>query len=152
MKILTLSSYDKQVFVIISIIAIITFIYDTYYSDVQDCLRNTKDNYRKIAVVIINFAHHFMSMFGLFGWLFDNKILLIFYISLVILTVIQWWVTGGECMVTKCIAILSDTPKYKRFNDLYKILRIRELVPPKLLYYGSLSAFIAVALYKLLIL
>ena len=93
-----------------------------------------------------------MSVFGLFGWLFNNKILLFLYISLVIITVLQWKVTGGDCIVTKCIAILSDTPNYKRFNDIYKILKLKKIIPTKILYYGSLSAFIAVALYKLFIL
>lgn len=148
----SLSSYDKQVFISLSIISIITFTYDTFYSDVSECLKNTKTNNCKVAVVIINFIHHFMSVFGLFGWLFNNKILLFIYISLVIITIFQWKITGGECIVTKCIAILSDTPKYKRFNDIYKILNIKKFIPPKILYYGSLSAFIAVALYKLFIL
>ena len=147
-----LSSYDKQVFISLSIISIITFTYDTFYSDVSECLKNTKTNNCKVAVVIINFIHHFMSVFGLFGWLFNNKILLFIYISLVIITIFQWKITGGECIVTKCIAILSDTPKYKRFNDIYKILNIKKFIPPKILYYGSLSAFVAVALYKLFIL
>ena len=147
-----LSSYDKQVFISLSIISIITFTYDTFYSDVRECLNNTKTNNCKLAIVIINFIHHFMSVFGLFGWLFNNKILLFIYISLVIITIFQWKITGGECIVTKCIAILSDTPKYKRFNDIYKILNIKKFIPPKILYYGSLSAFVAVALYKLFIL
>ena len=71
-----LSSYDKQVFITLSIISIITFTYDTFFSDVSECLKNTKTNNCKLAVVIINFIHHFMSVFGLFGWLFNNKILL----------------------------------------------------------------------------
>jgi len=148
----SLSSYDKQVFISLSIISIITFTYDTFYSDVRECLNNTKTNNCKLAIVIINFIHHFMSVFGLFGWLFNNKILLFLYISLVIITVLQWKVTGGDCIVTKCIAILSDTPNYKRFNDIYKILKLKKIIPTKILYYGSLSAFIAVALYKLFIL
>ncbi len=152
MKNFSLSYHDKQVFIVLNILAILTFVYDTFFSDVRDCLQNTKTNSCKLAIIIINFVHHYMSIFGLFGWLFDNKILLFIYISLVIITVLQWKLTGGVCIVTKCISILSDTPEYRRFNDLYRIMNLRKLIKPKILYYGSLSAFVAVAIYKLFIL
>ena len=148
MKSYQLSNYDKKIFIILSIIAISTFFYDTLYSDVAVCLKNTEDHL-KYPVIIITFIHHFISVFGLFGWLFNNKILLFLYISFVIITVVQWKLTGGECLVTKSIAILSDTPEYKRFNDVYKILNIKKYIQPKLLYYGSLSIFVIIALYKL---
>lgn len=143
-----LTDYDKKIFIILSIVAITTFFYDVIYSDVAVCLKNTEQHH-KHAVIIITLIHHFMSVFGLFGWLFNNKILLFLYISSVIITVLQWKLTGGECIVTKSVAILSDTSEYRRFNDVYKILNIKKYIRPKLLYYGSLSVFITIALYKL---
>ena len=143
---------DKNIAIILTLVSLATFFYDVILSDVRDCLEMVDDRKRQIVIILITLFHHFLAVFGLFGWLFNNKILLFIYISLVIITIFQWKITGGECIVTKCIAILSDTPKYKRFNDIYKILNIKKFIPPKILYYGSLSAFVAVALYKLFIL
>lgn len=147
----TLIFTDTNIAIILSIVAIATFLYDVIVSDVHDCLENVTDKKNYILIVLITLFHHFLSVFGLFGWLFNNKKLLLLYIFLVVATVIQWKILHGQCMVTKSVAILSDNPDYKRFNDVYKILGLKKFIPSRILYYGSLSIFILIALYKIFI-
>ena len=64
--------------------------------------------------------------------------------------IVQWKFTGGVCVVTKSVSILADNPEYKRFNDVYKIIGLKRLIPSRILYYGSLSIFVGIALYKII--
>lgn len=140
---------DKNIAIILTIVSLATFFYDVILSDVRDCLEMVDDRQRQIAIILITLIHHFIVVFGLFGWLFNNKIFLIVYIVLIVVMIVQWKITGGVCVITKSVSILADNPEYKRFNDVYKIIGLKRLIPPKILYYGSLSIFVGIALYKI---
>ena len=141
---------DKNIAIVLTLVSIATFFYDVILSDVRDCLEMVDDRQRQIAIIIITLIHHFIVVFGLFGWLFNNKIFLIIYIVLIVIMIVQWKITGGICVITKSVSILADNPEYKRFNDVYKIIGLKRLIPPKILYYGSLSIFVGIALYKII--
>lgn len=141
---------DKNIAIILTLVSLATFFYDVILSDVRDCLEMVDDRQRQIAIILITLIHHFIVVFGLFGWLFNNKIFLIVYIVLIVIMIVQWKITGGICVITKSVSILADNPEYKRFNDVYKIIGLKRLIPPKILYYGSLSIFVGIALYKII--
>ena len=142
-------SHDKTIALILAGMAIFNFFYDTCFSDVKNCLSNTKTSGKKLLVVLITFFHHFLAVFGLFGWLFNNKKILMTYVILITITIIQWKINKGHCVITRAVSKLSDTPKYKRFNDFYQIIGLKKLIPSRWLYYVSLSIFIGIALYKI---
>lgn len=141
---------DKNIAIVLTLVSLATFFYDVILSDVRDCLEMVDDRQRQIAIILITLIHHFIVVFGLFGWLFNNKIFLIVYIVLIVVMIVQWKITGGICVITKSVSILADNPEYKRFNDVYKIIGLKRLIPPKILYYGSLSIFVGIALYKII--
>ena len=141
---------DKNIAIVLALVSLATFFYDVILSDVRDCLEMVDDRQRQITIIIITYFHHFIVVFGLFGWLFNNKIFLIVYIVLIVIMIVQWKITGGICVITKSVSILADNPEYKRFNDVYKIIGLKRLIPPKILYYGSLSIFVGIALYKII--
>lgn len=141
---------DKNIAIILTLISLATFLYDVILSDVRDCLEMVDDRQRQIVIILITLFHHFLAVFGLFGWLFNNKIFLITYIVLIVFMIVQWKFTGGVCVVTKSVSILADNPEYKRFNDVYKIIGLKRLIPSRMLYYGSLSIFVGIALYKII--
>ena len=141
---------DKNIAIVLALVSVATFFYDVILSDVRDCLEMVDDRQRQITIIIITFFHHFLAVFGLFGWLFNNKIFLITYIVLIVFMIVQWKLTGGVCVVTKSVSILADNPEYKRFNDVYKIIGLKRLIPSRMLYYGSLTIFVGIALYKII--
>tara|TARA_Y100001970_G_C14147145_1_gene810525 strand:+ start:853 stop:1377 length:525 start_codon:yes stop_codon:yes gene_type:complete len=140
---------DKNIAIVLSIMSIVGFFYDVLISDVKTCLNQTETTKNKIFILLITFFHHFLATFGLFGWMFNNKKLLILYISIIVVTIVQWKFNNGDCLVTKQVAILSNNKEYKRFNDFYRIIGLKKIIPPKILYYGSLSIFVLIALYKI---
>ena len=140
---------DKNIAIVLSIMSIVGFFYDVLISDVKTCLNQTKSTKNKILILLITFFHHFLATFGLFGWMFNNKKLLIFYISVIVVTVVQWKFNKGHCIITRSVAKLSGNDNYKRFNDLYRIIGLKKLIPSRWLYYGSLSIFVLIALYKI---
>ena len=140
---------DKNVALFLSAIAIFSFVYDVFVSDVKTCLNQTQTLRNKILIVLITFFHHFLAIFGLFGWMFNNKKLLLAYIIIIIVTIVQWKFNSGHCIITRSVAKLSGNDDYKRFNDLYRIIGLKKLIPSRWLYYTSFSIFIAISLYKI---
>ena len=142
-------AHDKNVAFVLFILAVCCFIYDVFVSDVKTCLNQTQSLHNKVLVVLITFVHHLLAMFGLFGWMFNNKKLLLAYVIIIVVTIVQWKFNSGHCIITRSVAKLSGNDDYKRFNDLYRIIGLKKLIPSRWLYYTSFSIFIAISLYKI---
>ena len=140
---------DSSVLALIMILAFLTLIYDTIFSDIAVCLKMQPDKRKKILIVLIAIYHHTFSIFGFFGWMFNNKIILSIYVMALVGMVIQWKLNNNECLATQGVSNLSGNKNYKKFNDIYKIIGIKKLIRPRYLYYGSLALCISVALYKI---
>lgn len=74
----------KVIFIIC--IAIIEFILD--YKQEQ-CFNRIK-GIKKILLYLNLFIHHLISSFILFGWIFNNKYILYFYICYIIILILLW--------------------------------------------------------------
>ena len=143
-------THDKNVAFVLFILAVCCFIYDVFVSDVKTCLNQTQSLHNKVLVILITFVHHLLAMFGLFGWMFNNKKIVLAYIIIVIITLVQWNINDSHCVITDLVANISGNKNYKRFNDLYKIIGFKKIVTSKFLYYTSFLSFIVIALYKLI--
>ena len=143
-------NHDKNVAVVLFILAVFCFIYDVFISDVKTCLNQTELIHNKVLIILITFFHHLLAMFGLFGWMFNNKKIVLAYVIIVIVTLVQWNINDGHCVITDLVANISGNKNYKRFNDLYKIIGFKKIVTSKFLYYTSFLSFIVIALYKLI--
>ena len=141
---------DKNIAIVLSIMSIVGFFYDVLISDVKTCLNQTKSTKNKILILLITFFHHFLATFGLFGWMFNNKKIVLAYVIIVIVTLVQWNINDGHCVITDLVANISGNKNYKRFNDLYRIIGFKKIVTSKFLYYTSFLSFIVIALYKLI--
>jgi len=143
-------THDKNVAFVLFILAVCCFIYDVFVSDVKTCLNQTQSLHNKVLVILITFVHHLLAMFGLFGWMFNNKKLVLAYVIIVIVTMVQWNLNNGHCVITDLVANISGNKDYVRFNDLYRIIGYKKIVTSKFLYYTSFLMFILIALYKLI--
>ena len=61
-------------------------------------------------------------MFSILGWLFNNKILLAFYLLSISFSLFHWIVNDSNCILTQKFNNLCGYPENLSFNDLYKIL------------------------------
>ena len=141
---------DSTVLVLIIIVGFLTFSYDSILSDIKDCLEIQKNKSKRFLILMIAFGHHLFSIFGFFGWLFNNKIILSIYILSLVAMVILWKINSGKCFITMSITKLSNNDNYKKFNDIYKITGIKKLIRARYLYYGSLGICLSIALFKLI--
>ena len=143
-------NHDKNVAIFLLVLGVFCFFYDVFISDVKTCLDQTPSMFDKVLIVLITFFHHLLAMFGLFGWMFNNKKIVLAYVVVVIITLVQWNVNNGHCVITDLVANISGNKEYKRFNDLYRIIGYKKIVTSKFLYYSSFLLFIVIALYKLI--
>ena len=142
-------SHDKNVALILLVLGVFCFVYDVFVSDVKTCLEQTPLMHNKILIIIITFLHHLLAMFGLFGWMFNNKKIVLLYLVVVVITMVQWKLIDGHCVITDLVANISGNKNYTRFNDLYRIIGYKKIVTSKVLYHSSFLLFIVIALYKI---
>ena len=105
-------SHDKNVALFLLVLGIFCFVYDVFVSDVKTCLEQTPLMYNKILIILITFFHHLLAMFGLFGWMFNNKKLVVAYVIIVIVTMVQWKLNNGHCVITDLVANISGNKNY----------------------------------------
>ena len=97
-------------------------LYDLFFSQSSYCFLKIKSIFKKIQIIIIQYLHHWMQMFSILGWLFNNKILLAFYLLSISFSLFHWIVNDSNCILTQKFNNLCGYPENLSFNDLYKIL------------------------------
>ena len=104
-----------NILIIIFIIGILIFYYDI-----------TNDDYYKLCnkyAYIILFIHHIISAFLQFGWLSNNKQILIFYLIAIIITFCGL-IIFKKCILTIIVNNLCNIKVSDRFRDIFYYLKI----------------------------
>ena len=70
--------------------------------------------------------HHIISVFILFGWLSNNKYILILYVIVCMSTGIGWAVFKS-CLLTDLNNYICKLPKKTEFNNILNLLQIKKL-------------------------
>lgn len=94
------------------IIFVIFFIIDLY-------TRLPKCKNKSFKVILLIFLHRLYYTFLYYGWIFDNKILLIIYLFLIIFTYIHWLTNDWKCKQTEIENDLCKYDKYMYFDYIY---------------------------------
>ena len=133
---------DFNKFVILIYLYIFELSLDLVTNKCYQKLEN-KDKYKFNIILLL---HHVISVFAQFGWIFNNKKILILYIIQNSIILLHWMTNKGKCFITVIINKLCKQDyqnKYISFDDLPKKLGIKFLSP--LLIIGG----IFIAIYKL---
>jgi hypothetical protein len=127
-------------------ITIILLIYAILYTidiNTNKCLKRLSKK-EKVKAFRILMIHHLYSSFANFGWILNNKFLLIIYILFPLSAILHWNTNENECVWTQDFNKLCGYKHYEYFHDLFYWLKIKELHPA---YY---VLTILIALYKLI--
>jgi len=76
-----------------------------------------KEN-RAFAIIVF---HHIFCVFLYFGWLLDNKYVLLAYLGTVFVTV-SLWIYLGTCVITKKTNEICEWDNSVKFNDIINVL------------------------------
>ena len=108
-----------EYFLIVLVIAsIISYLIDTN----KECA----DKSHKLYANAVLFFHHFINIFANFGWLSNNKAILIFYLLTPIIVLIHWTTNNNKCMLTQLHNKLCNRNDSKEFNDLFNIVGMKK--------------------------
>lgn len=107
----------------------------------NECLKRLEKGERLKTILILIF-HHIISVFGHFGWIFNNRKVLIVYILGNISILIHWMMHKG-CIVTEMFNKLCGYQGYEYFHDILYFLNLKKL-SPVIMIVGLL-----IAVYKL---
>ena len=75
---------------------------------------------------IILWSHHSLNIFANFGWLSNNKYILLIYLFAPIITIIHWLTNNNKCFLTEMHNSICKNDN-KMFNDLFNIIGLKKL-------------------------
>jgi hypothetical protein len=64
--------------------------------------------------------HRLLNVFMYFGWIFDNKVVLIFYVISLLLLIIHWISNNWKCVLTKYENAVCGFDEDERYDYLYR--------------------------------
>ena len=108
---------DKQLFIIFSIIVIVSLVID-FRGKYKKCI---SDNPKESIPIII--FHRIIHNFVYFGWLFNNKIILYIYLLLILILLIHWATNEWKCCLTQYENEICDFPENTQYDVLLQHLR-----------------------------
>lgn len=105
----------------IFIVSISTLL-DLLSKDTNNCIVNSKKPILKLLII-----HHIGSAFLLYGWLFNNYILLLLHILTVLFTTIHWLLNNNKCALTVYINRECEWPEDKPFHDILDMIGLKSI-------------------------
>jgi len=101
-------------------------------------------NIKSISLIL---THRFFYIFMYFGWIFNNKIILIFYILTLIFINVYWYLNQNICDITQIENDICEYEKYKNFDYLYMLF---EPKTADIIMKSLLSLFFLISVVKIL--
>lgn len=98
-------------------------------------------------LISILLIHRFVYIFMYFGWIFNNKIILISYILSLISIHLYWYFNNNICDVTSIENDLCEYEEYKYFDYLYIFFDVKTA---DIILKSLLVIFISISVIKIL--
>jgi hypothetical protein len=99
----------------------------------------------------ILYFHHFINIFANFGWLSNDRIILITYLLAPIIVLIHWNTNNNKCILTQMHNEICHQHEDKAFDDIFNLLQIKKHNWWNHWgHYVYLGICFAVALYKII--
>jgi hypothetical protein len=146
-----INNYDIYVLYFIIILSVITFIIDIRTNNNTECL-NRPDNFfiKKICICYSLFIHHLLQNFAVFGWLFNNKLILWFYVLIPFLMFIHWKTNNNQCVITQIVNGLCKFADSDYFNGIFNIFHFTDFsIWNNYLHYLYIIITCIIALFKI---
>jgi hypothetical protein len=132
---------------------ILIIIFLGIFSYLIDILTASKDYYQKCInnklFHIELLLHHIIVIFIFFGWLSNNKYILLIYLFIPIILISHWKMNNNRCKITEDVNNLCDLDKDEYIRDFLYIVGLK-----KTKYYDSFYKFFLIftfiyVIYKL---
>ena len=129
---------DSNIFIILIVIYIVAIIFDML-TKFRICLGN------KPQILPLLLFHRILWVFLFFGWIFNNKYIIIVYLVFNITLQIHWLLNSNECILTQFERQICDFPADSYSDYFYDLFKGNIS-----LGYGIVQAiFCSIVIYKL---
>ena len=129
---------------------ILAILLDILHKQTITCIKNQTSIIKKIKVYLILVVHHIINIFANFGWLLNDKRLLMLYIISPIFMLIYWKLNNNKCDLTLIANDMCGWSEDTYFNDFFNILHFKRYESWNNIYHKLFLLFgVCVALYKL---
>lgn len=123
----------------------IFFIVD-YYNGKDTLYRECRDKYKTLTKLYI---HHLIAVFFYFGWMCNNKKILIFYIISILATTIIQYKYHSYCPITIDVHIKCGIKDIDVLRDFLYFLGLKKSSEESTFYYFVIITGFCIASYKL---
>jgi hypothetical protein len=102
--------------IIMMVVYIITLMFDinTKY---KKCIENNPK------VIFSLCLHRFISIFMYFGWIFNNKVILVIYILIFLILLIHWVTNDWKCILTQYENKKCGFSRKQNYDFVYKLFQ-----------------------------
>ena len=90
--------------------------------DINNKYKNCVESVEIYKIIPTILAHRFISVFVYFGWLFDNKVILISYVAFLILLLLHWVTNDWKCIITEYENEICNFPDDTVYDPTFNIL------------------------------
>lgn len=145
-----MDEYNYKILYILITLWLTVFFLDIHTKHTYECIKKSS---QKNTIIIVLLIHHFAHLFVNFGWLFNNKFILIIYLLAPLIALTHWFTNDHKCYLTQIINKICKFNDYIIFNDIFLIIGIKKYsIWDNFLHYIYLVFIFCFAIYKLLIL
>ncbi len=138
---------DIYIFIILIFLSLIIFFIDYFSNNLQKCLLKKKNNTK---LIFISLIHHIFNIFMHFGWIFNNKRILMFYLLLPVITLIHWKTNNDKCILTESVNKICGFSRNNLFNDLFNMIGLKKYkLWNQKYHYVFLIVAILITIYKI---
>lgn len=132
---------DKLVLIFIIIITLVS-----YSLDINNIKYKNINNVEKYSFYLFLLIHHFIASIIYFGWLFNNKNFLLFYILLLLIVLAHWLTNDLKCVLTEVINKYCNNDQFEPLHDIFYFvgLKNKNYFHPILYIYMIFSLIISV--------
>ena len=122
-----LSNYDLKVIGFLLLITFSGFIINNYYSlEIDSCIQRNNSFIKKIYIYTVLILHHLVFSLLYFGWLFNNKTLLIIFLFSPVVIMLHWLTNNWKCKLSQMINNVCKFDDFKLFEDFFDIIGLKK--------------------------
>jgi len=130
------------IFILLGILSYLIDIYSSPLAYYSKCINNLQFRLKLL-------LHHIIVMFIFFGWLSNNKYILILYSLIPPILLIHWKLNNNRCIMTQTVNNMCNLDKDEYIRDFLYLIGLKKTSYYDPLYKGFLVFSFFFVLYKL---
>lgn len=127
---------------------LLSIVLDITHKKTRKCMSTSRQTSKLLFILVL---HHILNIFANFGWMLNDKRLLMLYIISPIFMLIYWKLNNNKCDLTVYANKICGWSEDTYFNDFFQLLHFKTYDSWNNIYHKIfLGIGVCIAIYKLM--